>query len=1151
MKLHQGKGKNILIIHPEGNLNNNPNLSGIVEILCENGYVVDIFSLRSKKVMQRTLCSGSQMFIFDGIDDVNAGICLLASKVFSSPNELAMHIRNIYKDYDLIIGIDRGIIEASVIASVLKVPYGVISYEIFFADEAGAIFKQPEIQACESVSFAVCQDDVRSTYLSQENKIPLEKIINIPVAGRSVKHGNKSWYFNDKFGIDRKKKIALYAGSIHKWSMSQELADSVKQWDDNWILVFHNRYGFEDRLHSFYSYYKDNPKIFFSFDPCESFGEMNKLLHSADLGIALYRPLTQDIWAGNNLKYIGMASGKISTYLQYGLPLLINEIGEMSRYVEQYKLGISIKKDHSINPGLLQGYIHTYKERCYEFFKNKLDLNTTSIPLLNKIDSLLRKVQGDFCFGNSSIFTSENQASFNSLWSYIEKLPRMGFYSSIDLLNTQAKQALQNGELQRAKELLAKVLSLSPNNIKAFNNLAVTKILEKDWKSAQEMLQKVLRIDPSNNVALENTKYLETQTSQVVKESIEYLEQPLHVLKGKSSNIKVSAIVSTYNSERFIRGCLEDLTNQTLYKKGALEIIVIDSCSPQNERAIVEGFQKSHHNIVYVRTEKRETIYAAWNRAIKIAKGKYITNANTDDRHRKDGLEILANELDKNPDVVLVYGNQIITETENETFEHHKPVGVFQWPDFNRNYLLKVCNIGPQPMWRKSVHRESGYFDDIFQIAGDYEFWLRISPKYHFKHIPEYLGLYLRSPQSVEYRNQELTQQETLVIQEKYKKLKDIQEKPIAKVPLVSIIIPTYNRPGTLKIALESIIAQTYKFIETIVVNDAGIDVLNVIDTFRDRLSIKYFVHNINKDRSAARNTAIKHASGKYIAYLDDDDIFYPDHIETLVSFLETNNTYKVAYTDACRAFQEKEDGKYITKNKEVPYSFDFDYDLILAGNFIPTPCIMHYKSCIDTVGMFDETLGAHEDWDLWIRMSTKFQFAHIKKITCEYSWREDGSSTTFGRKEIMDSTRNIVLQRGIRIYREKQIRGLFNSAEALFQSGAYNEAIDAYKKAIETSPSPMQQLQTEETSHLFDAYYNLALSYVNTQKVDDAIATFQKAVELHNDDATIYNNLGVLYFKKKMNDDARRCFEKALAIDVNYTEAQQNLEKISSLKNS
>src|SRR5687768_12897488 len=106
-------------------------------------------------------------------------------------------------------------------------------------------------------------------------------------------------------------------------------------------------------------------------------------------------------------------------------------------------------------------------------------------------------------------------------------------------------------------------------------------------------------------------------------------------------NPLVTALVSTYRSEAFMQGCLQDLVEQTLYAQGALEIVVIDSGSPENERAIVEQFQRRHPRIVYLRTE-RETLYAAWNRGIGAAGGKYLTNANTDDRHRRDALEILA-----------------------------------------------------------------------------------------------------------------------------------------------------------------------------------------------------------------------------------------------------------------------------------------------------------------------------------------------------------------------------------------------------------------------------------------------------------------------------------------------------------------------------
>lgn len=222
----------------------------------------------------------------------------------------------------------------------------------------------------------------------------------------------------------------------------------------------------------------------------------------------------------------------------------------------------------------------------------------------------------------------------------------------------------------------------------------------------------------------------------------------------QSAEPLVSALVSAYNSERFMRGCLEDLERQTIADR--LEIIVVDSASPQNERAIVEEFQKRHSNIVYLRTEARESVYAAWNRAVKAARGKYLTNANTDDRHRRDALEVLARTLEEHPEVTLVYADCLLTRTENETFETATVVNQCQWLDFNRaDLLLKGCFVGPQPMWRGEVHKEHGYFDASFVSAGDYEFWLRIAQTRNFLHVRETLGLYLESPGSVEHANRE------------------------------------------------------------------------------------------------------------------------------------------------------------------------------------------------------------------------------------------------------------------------------------------------------------------------------------------------------------------------------------------------------------
>jgi glycosyltransferase involved in cell wall biosynthesis len=274
------------------------------------------------------------------------------------------------------------------------------------------------------------------------------------------------------------------------------------------------------------------------------------------------------------------------------------------------------------------------------------------------------------------------------------------------------------------------------------------------------------------------------------------------------------------------------------------------------------------------------------------------------------------------------------------------------------------------------------------------------------------------------------------------------------KNPLVSVIVPTLNRPAMLRDALASIAAQTYSPIEIIVVNDAGVDVEGVVSRFGLKQRIVCLKHAINKGLPAARNTGLKAASGDYVAYLDDDDVYYPDHIHTLVSFL-LDSDYKIAYTDAYQADQCKlgsfwrnfftiheqssrettllyswsrvvprrclrflyqifrsrmpyvelnhsevdlfirGGGAYLIVKRTIPFSHDFDREMILVRNLMPVLCVMHHRSCLDRAGLFDETLTTHEDWDLWIRMSQEHNFAHIKKPTCEYSRRADGSSMT------------------------------------------------------------------------------------------------------------------------------------------------------------
>ena len=228
---------------------------------------------------------------------------------------------------------------------------------------------------------------------------------------------------------------------------------------------------------------------------------------------------------------------------------------------------------------------------------------------------------------------------------------------------------------------------------------------------------------------------------------------------------------------------------------------------------------------------------------------------------------------------------------------------------------------------------------------------------------------------------------------------------------MVSVIVPTYNRPAMLAETLKSIFNQTYKNFEIIVINDAGIDVERKIRLLNKNNNIKYLKHAKNKGLAASRNTGIREARGKYIAYLDDDDIYYPDHLETLVNFLE-NSEYKVAYTDAYKVHQEKENGKYVVTKRDLPYSFDFNYDQILVENFIPILCLIHERSCLNQIGLFDEELSVLEDWDLLIRLSKKFKLFHLKKVTCEFVWKTDGTTMSSSMQHNFFETHKIIYEK-------------------------------------------------------------------------------------------------------------------------------------------
>jgi len=215
-------------------------------------------------------------------------------------------------------------------------------------------------------------------------------------------------------------------------------------------------------------------------------------------------------------------------------------------------------------------------------------------------------------------------------------------------------------------------------------------------------------------------------------------------------------MVSLYNAERFVAGLISDLLNQTILRQ--MEILVVDAASPERERDIVQAAMHGLPwvDIAYHRTETRETCAATTNTIVRAARGKYLTMANADDRHDPRALGRLVEVLEQHPEKDLAYADCAVTETENQTLLTTTAiVDHFRWPDFDPAALFDRCFVGPQPVYRRSMHDRFGLYDETL-LANDYEFYLRcVSQGASFIHVPEVLGLYLRSRSGIEHSNQE------------------------------------------------------------------------------------------------------------------------------------------------------------------------------------------------------------------------------------------------------------------------------------------------------------------------------------------------------------------------------------------------------------
>jgi glycosyltransferase involved in cell wall biosynthesis len=193
--------------------------------------------------------------------------------------------------------------------------------------------------------------------------------------------------------------------------------------------------------------------------------------------------------------------------------------------------------------------------------------------------------------------------------------------------------------------------------------------------------------------------------------------------------------------------------------------------------------------------------------------------------------------------------------------------------------------------------------------------------------------------------------------------------------PLFTIVIPTYNRAGFIAITIDSILKQTFTNFEVIVIDDGSTDnTESVVRAIADA-RVQY-VKKENGERGAARNAGARRAKGKYVNFVDSDDVLYSNH---------TEEAYKVITKDpSIKAFHLGYDvkdahGKFLRDSSDV---HDINKQILIGNVLSCNGVFIEKETALENPFSENRVLSAIEDWELWIRLASKCKFVHVPVIT-------------------------------------------------------------------------------------------------------------------------------------------------------------------------
>ncbi len=266
-----------------------------------------------------------------------------------------------------------------------------------------------------------------------------------------------------------------------------------------------------------------------------------------------------------------------------------------------------------------------------------------------------------------------------------------------------------------------------------------------------------------------------------------------------------------------------------------------------------------------------------------------------------------------------------------------------------------------------------------------------------------------------------------------------------AEEVMVSVLMRTYNRTDEIRESIESVLDQTLEDLELIVINDHGDPAIEaIVAGYRDR-RIRYQRLAKNAGQGGALNAGLVLARGRYVAFLDDDDVYLPDHLANLVQHLEAHPEIGAAYSGTWICKGDMENGRFIESSRRRLLDPDqFDGDRFSRANFISLPALAFRRSLLRHSGLVNPELRHNEDWEFFLRISESAKFHRIGGISVEYRQKDDNISRDSIQMDFFSTLifryyhyaryRLILLYEALRAARENEVLEVFERGLADYE---------------------------------------------------------------------------------------------------------------------